>query len=78
MPTQKEESKTISDEQITFDDSVPVLKIDLTKDLECDNLLDKLSDLNLNSGLASGLLADDLDDNKEINSFEDMQANFEK
>lgn len=53
------------------------MQIDLTKDLDCDNLLDKLDDLSLNSGLltASGLQEDD---NKEINSFDDLQGNFEK
>ena len=76
--TFKEEEKVPQEDIMSFENGVPLLQIDLTKGLEVDNLKDKVDELNKNMGLPQGLLSEDEDDNKEVQSFDDIQSNFEK
>lgn len=70
-------------DRTTFDENnvedKAILKIDLTKDIDCDNLKDKLDELNNNLVRNLELIDSVLPtEASEFNSFDDLQANFEK
>ena len=70
-------------DRTTFDENnvedQAILKIDLTKNIDCDNLKDKLDELNNNLVRNLELIDSVLPtEASEFNSFDDLQANFEK
>mgnify|MGYP006122084979 CR=1 FL=1 len=70
-------------DRTTFDENnvedQAILKIDLTKNIDIDNLKDKLDELNNNLVRNLELIDSVLPtEASEFNSFDDLQANFEK